>query len=85
MDPPGLSVLSEQEPPAGGALQQEGPQIRHRWHTAKEQKNGCVSKLISTIYNLMLKTPFLHIYFNICNNFILKRSKPFVICILHNI
>lgn len=62
MDPPGLSVLSEQEPPAGGALQQEGPQIRHRWHTAKEQKNGCVSKLISTIYNLMLKTPFFHIF-----------------------
>lgn len=65
VDPPGLAVLSEQEPPAGGALQQEGAQIRHCWHTAKEQENGCVSKLVSAYYKLMLKILFLHIFYSI--------------------
>lgn len=58
VDLPGLAVLSEQEPPAGGALQQEGAQIRHCWHTAKEQENGCVSKLVSANYKLILKILF---------------------------
>lgn len=65
VDPPSLAVLSEQEPPAGGALQQEGAQIRHCWHTAKEQENGCVSKLVSANYKLMLKILFLHIFYSI--------------------
>lgn len=64
VDPPGLSILSEQEPPAGGALQQEGAQIRHCWHTAKKQENGCVSNLVSANYNLMLKISFFtYMYF----------------------
>lgn len=88
MDPPGLAVLSEQEPPAGGALQQEGAQIRHCWHTAKEQENGCVSKLVSANYKLMLKILFLHIFYSIDLVFnkslklielhSFKRSKPSV-------
>lgn len=65
VDPPGLPVLSEQEPPAGGALQQEGTQIRHCWHTAKEQENGCVSKLVSAYYKLMLKILFFSYFFSI--------------------
>lgn len=44
VDAPLLPVLSEQEPPTGGALQQEGPQVRHCRHTAQEQENGCVSR-----------------------------------------